>query len=230
MRSGRPAGALHEQGVLAQSRVGLLHVRVPADVPRDLHGAARDGDVDLGNGRDQFKQSTYYVVAHGGVRGHLGLLHEHRHQRRVPREEGGPQADARHAVARRRVPHGAGAHTPRSRLLPGRDHRRVRGGRLPGAHSRQARCRCFVDHVSWSAPGASPRSASRSRARPERRRRAADRERRDPAAAVPLRRVHRSGQRPGVGDVVGRIFPVRHLVERCRPPTSGCRSIGPTSW
>ena len=41
-RSRRSApGPVHEQGVLAQPGVGVLHVRVPADVPRDLHVAVR---------------------------------------------------------------------------------------------------------------------------------------------------------------------------------------------
>ena len=38
-----PSGPIRQQGVLAQPRVGLLHVRVPAHVPRDLHRAARLG-------------------------------------------------------------------------------------------------------------------------------------------------------------------------------------------
>ena len=43
-RADGPAGPLHEQGVLAEPRGGVLHVRVPADVPRDLHRAARERD------------------------------------------------------------------------------------------------------------------------------------------------------------------------------------------
>ena len=57
-----PAAPVHEQGLLAQPRVGLLHVRVPADVPGDLHGAARRRRRHVCSGTD-IKQSTYYVVA-----------------------------------------------------------------------------------------------------------------------------------------------------------------------
>ena len=38
---GAPPGPVHEQGLLAEPGLGLLHVRVPVDVPGDLHVAAR---------------------------------------------------------------------------------------------------------------------------------------------------------------------------------------------
>ena len=61
-RTDAPAGPVHEQGVLAQPRLGVLHVRVPADVPGDLHGAAgQRRDVRI-KGTD-LQQSTYYVAA-----------------------------------------------------------------------------------------------------------------------------------------------------------------------
>ena len=50
------------KSLLAEPGVGVLHVRVPADVPGDLHGAARRRRRSRSNG-DDLEQSTYYVVA-----------------------------------------------------------------------------------------------------------------------------------------------------------------------
>ena len=56
-----PADPLHEQGVLAEPGVRLLHLRVPADVPRDLHHAPRERD-GAARGAARSTQSTYYVA------------------------------------------------------------------------------------------------------------------------------------------------------------------------
>ena len=57
-----PAVPVHEQGVLAEPGLGVLHVRVPADVPRDLHGAAGQRQVELRQGFE-LDPTTYYVGA-----------------------------------------------------------------------------------------------------------------------------------------------------------------------
>ncbi len=60
-----PPGPLHEQGVLAQPGVRVLHLRLPAHVPGDLHDAVReqrDGPRRWRRGRHQ-ALDRYYVAA-----------------------------------------------------------------------------------------------------------------------------------------------------------------------
>ena len=91
-------GPVHEQGVLAEPGVGVLHVRVPADVPGDLHGAVRRGDGPRSG--KELSQATYYVPCDRGVLGDHRVLHEHRDQRDVRAGHRGPEADPGDAAAR----------------------------------------------------------------------------------------------------------------------------------
>ena len=51
-------GPLRQQGLLAQPRVGLLHLRLPAHVPRDLHVAARPPTLHIGGRTIQTRRTT----------------------------------------------------------------------------------------------------------------------------------------------------------------------------
>ena len=144
---GRPdaaAGAVHEQVVLAQSGVGVLHVRVPADVPGDLHGAARAAATSASRERTS-RQTTYYVVAMATFGVISRLLHEHRDQRVLQPRRGDPEANAGDAAPRLVVP--VGPRDPRDdrRRHPRRHHAACSGGRSTTGRSRWGpRCLEFV--------------------------------------------------------------------------------------
>ena len=126
-----PGGAavpLHEQGVLAEPGVGVLHVRVPPDVPRDLHGAA-----GTGAGGDQRVRARHDHVLRGRdgcVRRRVRVFHEHRDPDDVQSRRGDPEAAPRHAAAGRRLHGGPGAPRDGRRRDPRGDHARVREDRV----------------------------------------------------------------------------------------------------
>ena len=223
------AGALREQGVLAKSGVGVLHLRVPADVPGDLHRAARAGH----GPRSAARGDTIHLLrrGHGHVRGDHRLLQQHRDQPDRPTRQ---RASSSASTARRcraasflaaRVLHALFVAV----LLVA-----ITGGVRPGRVQRRdpdRRSRCFGSwSCSWSARPASARSASPS-----------PRSSRTPTPPLPivnatiLPLLFLSGVFIPLGDnapawICGRPGSSRSVTSprACRPASSAPRSTGPT--
>ena len=80
-------GALRQQDVLAQPASCVLHVRVPAHVPRHLHRAARPRHGRT-SGRRPINESTYYVAAMAAFAVISVVLHQPRMAVTFQRETG----------------------------------------------------------------------------------------------------------------------------------------------
>ena len=153
----------------------------------------------------------------GRLRGDHRLLQQHRDQPRpssatagVLKRTNGTPLPAGVYLAR------AGAARAARGRAAGRDHRRrsasvAYSADIPtGAHAAALRGRC-----SSSGAAALLRARVRGhRGHPQRRRRRADRQRDDPAAAVPVRRLHPDRRRrPAWITWTARIFPVKHFAD-----------------
>ena len=147
---GAPTGPLHEQGLLAEPGLGVLHVRVPADVPGDLHVPARRRR-DRRSAASTSTSSTYYVVAEAAF-GVISACYTNiaisvsfqRDQGILKRTRGTPLPAWAYLSARV-------LHAMVDRVHPGGDHRRVRRRLLLGVGAHRAcRCSSSCSRCSWA--------------------------------------------------------------------------------
>ena len=223
---------LHEQDVLAEPRVGVLHVRCSrccsSSSSRRSSGTAR---ALLSTGAT-IKLSTYYVFSMAAF-GLISACYTNIAISVSSRARKGSQASPRHAAPVALVPDGA------------RDPRRPRRVLARSDHGRVSRWLCTARTCpTRRTSGGSCHAARRrgvlrlDRSRdlwggPQRRRRPTDRERRDLPAAVPVRRLHQGGQQlPGLGAMGGSSVPGEappgrdaRLLPRDRVPLVGRRVV-----